>query len=403
MRLSRLLPAAAMAGFISAMIAIEVVSVPWAQAQTRITVGGAGPLYFPNIIGQLLLGRLYLSGTSEGDGPPLSVLAGYDLLNHLVGESWFPGSTAQVVNYPASMGLLSFSLAAPGVDDAVAMGRVSLDDQITNAVADGDPVVIAGLSEGTLVINRELAHLATVPSAPPADLLSFALFSGPESGLFDVYLPAGARLPLVNYTVHNLADSQYDVSVVFHQYDGWADPPDRPWNPLAVVNSLVATLYFHNSPALAMPSDVVEVSRVTSHLGGTTTTYMIPSATLPLLKPLQQLGIPERAVDALNSALKPIVDAGYSTLTPDAGPYFSHGRLLGLPALFRSPATAAKRADGGTRTASLRERSTSARSSNGPRGTTDSAPARQVVAAPPGARPSTTGHHAPKATDSAAA
>lgn len=394
MRLSRLLPAVT-AGLMSAMIAIGAVSVPWAQAQTRITVPGAGPLYYPNIVGNLPLGRMYFVGTSEEAGPPLSILAGYDLLNHQIGENWFPGSTAQVVNYPASMGLLSFSLAAPGVDDAVAMGRASLDDQIRNAVAGGDPVVVAGLSEGTLVINRELAYLATTPGAPPADLLSFAMFSGPESGLFDVYLPAGLRLPLVDYTVHRLAESQYDVSVVYHQYDGWADPPDRPWNLLAVVNSLVATFYVHNGPALATPSDGVVVSQVTSQLGGTTTTYMIPTPTLPLLKPLQLLGVPERAVDALNSALKPIVDAGYSTLTPDAGPYFSHGRLV-----FTPPATAGSRVERSTKTVGLNQRSVSVRSSNSARGVAAAARARRT--GPASARSSSVGHRAPRAAESAA-
>ena len=279
----------------------------------------------------LPLGRLYFVGMDEVSGPPLSVLQGYDLLNHMIGENWFPGSTAQVVNYPASMGLLSGSQSAPGVDVGVAMGRASLDDQIKNAARDGDPVVIAALSEGTLVINRELAYLATDPSAPGPDLLSFTLFASPETGLFDIYLPAGAHLPVVNYTEQNLAESQYDVSVVFRQYDAWGDPPDRPWNLVAVANALFGMLYFHDGTATAGPSDVVEVSSVTSELGGTTTTYMVPSPTLPLLMPLEKLGFPKRIVGKLNGVLKPIVDAGYSRSTPDAGPYFSHGRLRRSP------------------------------------------------------------------------
>lgn len=311
-----------------ACAAIIAGAAPPAQAQTRITVGGAGPLYYPNLITNLPLGRFYLLGTDAAEGPPVSILEGYDLLNHMVGENWFPGSTPQVVNYPASIGLLSGSLAAPGANQAVAMGRVSLDDQIRNATAGGDPVVVAGLSEGTIVINRELAYLATSPTAPSADLLSFALFSSPELGIAETYLPAGLTVPVIDYTVRNLAESQYDVAVVFHQYDAWADPPDRPWNLLAVLNSLFATAYFHNNAAVAAVSDAVEVSRVTSTLGGTTTTSMIPSSTLPMLLPLQQLGLP---VDGLNSFLKPIVDAGYSRLDPGAGPYFSQGRLVFSP------------------------------------------------------------------------
>ncbi len=329
---SKLLSTAVIAGLALTMSVAGSVSLPsTSQAETRLTVGGAGPLYYPRLINELPLGRLYLLGTDEERGEPLTVLEGYDLLNHMIGGNWFPGSTPQVVNYPASMSLLSGSLSAPTVDDGVAMGRASLDEQIKTAAAKGDPVEIAGLSEGTLVINRELAYLATDPSAPRDDLLSFVLFSGPEIGLFKTYLPVGTTLPLVDYTAQNLADSQYDVDVVFHQYDAWADPPDRPWNLLSVVNSLAGTLYFHTNAALAAPSDAIEISRRTSDLGGTTTTYMLPSSTVPILKPLQQLGVPTEIVDALNSTLKPIVDAGYSRLTPDAGPYFSHGHLHGSP------------------------------------------------------------------------
>lgn len=357
-RSSRLVLAAAVAGLVSVLIAVGSICVPWAQAQTRLILGGAGPLYYPRIIKELPLGRLYFVGMDEVSGPPLSILQGYDLLNHMTGENWFPGSTAQVVHYPASMGLLSGSLTAPGVDAAVAMGRASLDEQIKNAAANGDPVVIAALSEGTLVINRELAHLATDSSAPRPDLLSFALFASPETGLFDIYLPAGAHMPVVNYTKQNLAESQYDVSVVFRQYDAWGDPPDRPWNLVSVVNSLFGMLYLHDGTAVASRSDVVEVSSVTSKLGGTTTTYMVPSPTLPLLIPLQQLGLPQRLVGTLNAALKPIVDAGYSRLTPDAGPYFSHGRLRGLPAPFGRPSAGARRSLPAAHAGSLRPAST---------------------------------------------
>lgn len=342
MRLSRLLPAAAIAGLAAALVAVGSVWGGSAQAQTRLTVGGAGPLYYPTIIKQLPLGRFYFFGMDEASGPPLSVLEGYDLLNHMIGENWYPGSTAQVVEYPASMGLLSASFTAPVVDAAVEMGRAALDTQIKGETADGEPAVVAALSEGTLVINRELANLATDPKAPPADKLSFAMFANPETGLFNIYLPTGAHLPVVDYTSQDLPESQYDLSVVFHQYDAWADPPDRPWNPAAVVNTLFGLAYFHDDTSVAATSDVVEISSVTSTLGGTTTTYMIPSPTLPMLIPLRQIGVPTPIVDALNSALKPVVDAGYSRLTPDAGPYFSHGMLVGSPALRSSAAVTAR-------------------------------------------------------------
>ena len=314
---------------------------PPADAATRITVGGAGPLYMPNLITNLPVGRFYLNGTRAAQGPPVSVLEGYDLLNHLVGENWFPGTSAQVVNYPASVGVVSGSLAAPGANQAVAMGRVSLHDQIRNAASGGEPVVIAALSMGTLVINSELAYLSSDPAAPPPDRLSFALFGGPELGVAATYLPLGVTVPIIDYTVRDLSDSQYDVAVVYHQYDGWADPPDRPWNLVAVVNALFGTLYFHNNSSVAAVSDAVALSSSKTALGGTTTTYMIPSSTVPMLLPLAQAGVPEQVIAGLNAKLKPIVDAGYSDLTPDAGPYFSRGRLQFSPPVRAATTSAA--------------------------------------------------------------
>lgn len=306
-------------------------AAPSASTGTRITLPGAGPLYYPNFLTTLpYLGQL-LPGTP---GPPsLSILQGYDLLNHAIGQDWFPGTPAQVVNYPASIGLLSGSLAAPGANDAIAMGQRALNDQIMNAVTNGNgnPVHVAGTSMGTIVISRELAYLATAPDAPLAHELQFVMFSGPELGLAHSYLPPGTTVPLINYTVGVLPDTQYDVSVVIGQYDFWANPPDRPWNLLADLNSLFGALYSHNQVVFASPSDVVVLSSVTSSMGGTITTYMVPSPTLPMLLPLEQIGVPGQFVDYLNSVLQPIVNSGYSSLTPGAGPYFSGGSLVGLP------------------------------------------------------------------------
>jgi hypothetical protein len=307
-----------------------------AAAVTRITVPGAGPLYFPKFITQLpYLGQwIILQGGILGPGSA-SVLQAYDMLNHAIGQSWFPGSVADVVNYPASIGFVSGSLAAPGVNQAVALGQHALNTQIMNAVASGSPVDVAALSEGTIVVDRELAFLASNPTAaPPADALRFAIFSSPELGLAHIYLPNGFTVPFIDYTAHGLPNTQYDVSVVYGQYDFFGNPPDRPWDLPAVVNSMFGGIYYHNAASLASMSDAVVMSSSTTSLGGTVTTYMIPSPTLPMLLPLEQIGVPQPIVNGLNGFLHPIVDYGYSSLTPDAGPYFSQGSLVGLPNLW---------------------------------------------------------------------
>ncbi|WP_081282627.1 PE domain-containing protein, partial [Mycobacterium asiaticum] len=181
-----------------AYLGTEIVNAaqPPPAAGVRLTVGGAGPLYAPRLLTELpALGQIALQGISAPWSA--SVLQAYHLLNPLVGENWFPDSLAQVVNYPASMGIFSGSPLAPTVNQAVAMGRLTLDQMITSAVAGsgGAPVHIAGLSMGSLVVNRELAYLASSPSAPPPDALQFALFSSPELGLAATYLPTGMTVP----------------------------------------------------------------------------------------------------------------------------------------------------------------------------------------------------------------
>jgi len=56
--------------------------------------------------------------------------------------------------------------------------------------------------------------------------------------------------------------------------------------------------------------------------------YLIPRPHLPLTQPLRDLGVKPEVVDRLDDTLRPIVDAGYSRLTPDLGPHLDSGRLV---------------------------------------------------------------------------
>jgi hypothetical protein len=159
-------------------------------------------------------------------------------------------------------------------------------------------------------------------------LVTFVEFANPQRGLADTYLHAGVTIPGVGYTVADAPVSQYNTDVVFTQYDAWADPPDRPWHLLADVNAAAAAGAIHTATALTSPSQAVVVSCVTDSLGGTTTTYMIPESTLPMLTPLEQMGVPSPIVNALNNVLTPIVNEGYSQYDPNGGPYFSQGNLV---------------------------------------------------------------------------
>lgn len=270
---------------------------PVIRAEARLAVNGARPTREPiNTI---------LGGLTPAD---------YAELTPKIGANWLPGTSATVVDYPATVGPL-WGFGAPDGDRAIAAGRANLHAAIMTAVAGGDAVVVTGLSMGTMVIEQELAHLATATDAPPTGRLKFVLFACPSRGLASVPAP-GIRIPFVGYTPRPIPESQYDRTVVFTRYDGWADFPDRSWNLLAVANAVMSFLgrddRLHTPTALADPSRAVVVSNTTNARGGTTTTYMIPTANLPLTDPLRRIGVPKFVTDQVDKVLRPVVDAGYS-------------------------------------------------------------------------------------------
>ena len=315
---------AAMVGYHAAVSAAVGQLMPWQQppqslpgedssslGETRITVPMNSPLYSPKILQEL-----------QGLTAPQ-----YAALSAAIGENWFPGTIPEVVNYPAGAGLIN-GLTAPTANTSIAIGQQMLNTDILSAVANGHPVVVTGLSEGTMVIDAEEAYLATAPNAPPSNLVSFVEFANPQRGLADTYLPAGFTIPGLGYTVQDAPVSQYNTAVVYNQYEGFGDPPDRPWHLLADVNAVAGMVYLHIPTEFASLSQAVEVSSVTNSLGGTTTTYMIPASILPMLIPLQQLGVPSPILDTLNNMLTPVVNEGYSQYDPAGGPYFSQGKLV---------------------------------------------------------------------------
>ncbi len=127
------------------------------------------------------------------------------------------------------------------------------------------------------------------------------------------FLPEGFRIPLLGWTVTRPeANSNYDTVVVVGEYDVTADFPDRPWNVLALVNSLFGFQSSHGPSALSSPTEVPEenIRETENDKDATTTTYLVPQPTLPMLRPFSRVA--PRVVNAANNILKPIVDRGYS-------------------------------------------------------------------------------------------
>jgi hypothetical protein len=288
----------------AAVAASLVLTAPLVQAETRIIVPGTE--YAVN-----------------GSGVQFAIKLGTPFNQTLVGSNWLPGTTSRLVSYPAS-------IVFPDLDASIGQGQVALNHEIATAVANGDPVVVTGLSQGSIVVDHELTYLASDPKAPPPSQLSFVIFSDPGygTGLLSTYLPNGATV--AGYTQVTPPQSQYNVTYVYAQWDGFSNAPDRPWNLVADANAILGIMYGHTRASEAVPSDAVVQSKTTNSLGGTTTVEMIPEPTLPLVQPLVNAGVPAWITNPLNKALTPIVLAGYSQYTPSAGPYVSGGKIVGL-------------------------------------------------------------------------
>jgi hypothetical protein len=213
------------------------------------------------------------------------------------------------------------------------------DALYADLVATPGPKIAVGLSGSTMAINDVMRRLDAQRAIDPASVpgpedVSFIVIGDGERGLLPALVPFfGATIPGINYTVRPIPVTPYDVTVVKGEYDGASDWPDRPWNLLAVANALAGTGAFdgfgsvHFDAIFTDPTNVPakNITTTVNAVGGVTTTYLIPTPDLPLLRPLVTQGVPQATVDALTSVLRPIVDSAYKR--NDRLPAFLEGLL----------------------------------------------------------------------------
>lgn len=211
----------------------------------------------------------------------------------------------------------------------LATRRALLDgvEQADIAVRDIDgKVVVIGESMGSMVASRLAAELADTPNPPSPNDVRFVLIASPEEGVAE-WFKEGTYIPLLNYRVSRVPESPYPTTVVIGEYDGWADPPDRPWNLISLANSALGLVYVHG-PAI-WDVDLRDVPPENTTVDGAVTTHLVPTEKLPLTRPLRAVGVPDRVVDRADQLLRPIVDAGYRRHDQpgDSRPYLSNGRI----------------------------------------------------------------------------
>lgn len=155
------------------------------------------------------------------------------------------------------------------------------------------PIVVGAFSQGASVANQVMVNLSINPKAPPKDQLRFVLVADPN------HSPSASKWLV--------PETPYDVIAVTQEYDGFADYPDRWWNPIATFNATLGGLYLHFE-TVDVDLDTVPGENITvtvNSLDGVTTHYLVPTETLPLVKFMPFLA-------PLEGWLKEQVDAGYS-------------------------------------------------------------------------------------------
>ena len=228
-----------------------------------------------------------------------------------VGEPW------QLVEYSQD------PLAANrGLADGVAETVDAIDG--TNG-----KVVVIGESMGSMVAWRAAEELAKNGSPRKVDI-SFVLIASPDVGISE-YFKEGTYIPILNYTIRRVTTTEYDTTIVVGEYDGWSDPPDRPWNLVASANALAGIVYVHGPPSFTANVNALtptsEVPRTAEH--GKLTTYLVPTENLPLTQVFRDAGVPDALVDKADDVLRPIVDAGYvrHDKPGDTRPYLYDGEI----------------------------------------------------------------------------
>jgi hypothetical protein len=191
------------------------------------------------------------------------------------------------------------------LSQSINIGANNLDAALDSALLQlkpGERVTIVGLSAGALVADEELRRLTTDPTAPDKSKLEFVVIADSSRILFN----RNRYDAVLGYTYRPPVDSKYDTKAVVAEYDGYADYPDRPTNTLAVQNAMAGANIVH-VPSMVTPLSSVPASnikRTTNSLGGVTTSYLIPTTTLPLV-------IANPALKPQEAQLKAIIDSAY--------------------------------------------------------------------------------------------
>lgn len=278
-----------------------------AAAGCAVFVGAAGTTSMPEVHAEDSL--FFMSGTRNTPATEHPVSLGA-ISSALTGF----GSTALQLAYEASL------FPAQGrtpLDLSVATGVAALNAAIAAAPV-CNRIVIFSVSQGGVVTSD--VEQAEIASGSTRTFL-FVRLGDPSTAEGIMGRNTGIHLPGLTF-VAAPEESPWDTVIIAHQYEGLSDWPVQQANLIADINALLGAVTYHNPWSYNVDLSSIPESNVTvtvNSLGATTTRYLIPATgLLPILRPLQALGITDPVLQKLQAVLKPIVDSAYEPI-PNPG------------------------------------------------------------------------------------
>ena len=218
-----------------------------------------------------------------------------------------------------------------GPDDMFFDLSVLAGTRVIDAAIDAttEPTVVFGYSQSSVIataakrrLAERAADAANAESMPPVSFVVLANLNRPNGGL-NARFP-GAFIEELGWTFSAAAptDTGFTTIDVARQYDVFADFPRYPLNAVATANAVVALLYgAHDYSRVTLnPADPRYDANTVVQQFGDTTYYFIPTPMLPLLRPLRDLGFDPVLLDAVEPAMRVLVEFGYDRSTPFGQP-----------------------------------------------------------------------------------
>jgi hypothetical protein len=206
-------------------------------------------------------------------------------------------------------------------DASEAQGAQILNGAITGQIADGNvdaanPVVVFGYSQSSALSTMTMEQLWN--QGVPSDDVHFVLVgdtAAPNGGLLERF--TDLSVPSFGITFGNPTPADlYPTDVYTLEYDGFADFPQYPIDPLSDLNAFAGMIYEHLTYLDLDPGQIQNAIPLETTGDSLTDYYMIGVQDLPLLDPLRLIPfVGNPLADLLQPDMTVLVNLGYGSIT----------------------------------------------------------------------------------------